>query len=1107
MQDEIENVTHDSTKKISNPFSTGGGGFQFESQVQASFVVLMLADGYAPCMPCWPISKIKLQGKFAGYSTDDLIVFVKKEGEERKLLGQIKHSINITDNDPTFGDVIKAAWADFNNTSLFRKGKDAIALITGPLSEKDINDVRTILEWARCSENADEFFYKVQLANFSSKSKQNKLEAFRANIKEANNKTPVENEDLFEFLKNFHLLGYDLDIKAGVILPFVHTLIGQYSPDDVVNLWSRIIVEVQDTNKCAGTILKENLPEDVRSAFQKQISVSMPEKFFVKGVEQEQPEKSNWKQGLDIGSLVAANLVGGWNEQNKNDIEIIQKLTNKTYDAWVPAIKSILLKTGSPLSQKNGTWYIKDRRMLWENVVTKIFDDDLDKFVECAVEVLKERDPKFDLPAKDRWAAASYGKSLRFSLEIRKGIAESLALIAAHPEALIKCSKTKAIDLPRVVLRKIFENVDANLWGSLDNLLPVLAEAAPREFLSVVETELKKSPCPFWELFSQEENSLFGQNYLNGLFRALEVLAWDPEYIVRVCMILGELSNYNGWRKSSIRPLNSLIEILLPWYPQTVATIEKRQVVIKTLIMESPNIAWELLIALLPNQAQVSTGTSKPVWRKTIPDDHKVEVSKEEYFKQVTFLAEEAFAISKSNIEKLEQLIGYMDDLPSPVFDKILEYLGSNTVCGKPESERIGIWDSLTDLIIKHRRFSDAQWAMNSETVSKIENVAAKLAPVDPLNLYRRLFNHEDYELYEENGNWQEQRQKLEEDRNLAINKILDKGSLDAVICFAEKVKFPFKVGFTLGIIAIDETDQLILPLFLINEKKELEDLAGGYVRGRQSKQGWLWVDGLKKMKWTHSQIARLFTNLPFEEENWNRVQALLESDEREYWLKTDIRPYEKDCDYGKAVSKLIQYQRPYAAIYCLYQMLLEKRILDSSQCIEALNAAISSTETSYLANAYNIVKIIQYLQNDPKIERDKICQIEWAYLPLLEGAHGATPKFLEENLAANPSFFCEVISIVYRSTIDTSSHDDLDENKKAIALNAWKLLNGWKFVPGKLTDGQFSEEAFKKWIQFVRDKAESSGHLEVALLHIGMVLVYGPPDEGGLWINKTIAS
>ena len=66
-----------SDKQLSNPFSTGGGGVHFEAHVQASFVVLMLTGGFAPCMPNWPISKIKLQGKFAGYDTDDLIVFVE----------------------------------------------------------------------------------------------------------------------------------------------------------------------------------------------------------------------------------------------------------------------------------------------------------------------------------------------------------------------------------------------------------------------------------------------------------------------------------------------------------------------------------------------------------------------------------------------------------------------------------------------------------------------------------------------------------------------------------------------------------------------------------------------------------------------------------------------------------------------------------------------------------------------------------------------------------------------------------------------------------------------------------------------------------------------
>ena len=136
-----------SGKQLSNPFSSGGGGGHFEEHVQASFVALMLTGGFAPCLPNWPIRKIKLQGKFAGYDTDDLIIFVENPGgdQERKILGQIKHSISITENDKVFAEVIQAAWNDFNNDSLFSRGKDVIALITGPLSATDINDVRTVV--------------------------------------------------------------------------------------------------------------------------------------------------------------------------------------------------------------------------------------------------------------------------------------------------------------------------------------------------------------------------------------------------------------------------------------------------------------------------------------------------------------------------------------------------------------------------------------------------------------------------------------------------------------------------------------------------------------------------------------------------------------------------------------------------------------------------------------------------------------------------------------------------------------------------------------------------------------------------------------------------
>ena len=146
-------------KQLSNPYSTGGGGVNFETRVQALFAVLMLTGGFAPCLPSWPIKKIKLQGKYAGYETDDFIAFVSDWNTEKevKLLAQIKHSISITEGDTIFGEVIHAAWRDFCNPSLFTQGKDVIALITGPLSATDIDSARRILELARDSEDSSDF--------------------------------------------------------------------------------------------------------------------------------------------------------------------------------------------------------------------------------------------------------------------------------------------------------------------------------------------------------------------------------------------------------------------------------------------------------------------------------------------------------------------------------------------------------------------------------------------------------------------------------------------------------------------------------------------------------------------------------------------------------------------------------------------------------------------------------------------------------------------------------------------------------------------------------------------------------------------------------------
>src|SRR5205085_8812077 len=141
-------------------------------------------------------------------------------------------------------EVIQAVWSDFKNEGVFNPAYDIFALISGPLSALDVENARTILEWARHTENAKEFLDKVNLAKFSSDAKRNKLQAFRSQLKKANDGIELSDDELWQFLKSFHLLGYDLDIKSGVALSLVLSHISQFTDTNISELWATVAREV-----------------------------------------------------------------------------------------------------------------------------------------------------------------------------------------------------------------------------------------------------------------------------------------------------------------------------------------------------------------------------------------------------------------------------------------------------------------------------------------------------------------------------------------------------------------------------------------------------------------------------------------------------------------------------------------------------------------------------------------------------------------------------------------------------------------------------------------------------------------------------------------------
>lgn len=63
-------MAKNSISKISNAFSTGGGGVNFEQQIQAMFLLSLLIDGFCPAMN-EQTKKVHFQAKHLGY--DEMI--------------------------------------------------------------------------------------------------------------------------------------------------------------------------------------------------------------------------------------------------------------------------------------------------------------------------------------------------------------------------------------------------------------------------------------------------------------------------------------------------------------------------------------------------------------------------------------------------------------------------------------------------------------------------------------------------------------------------------------------------------------------------------------------------------------------------------------------------------------------------------------------------------------------------------------------------------------------------------------------------------------------------------------------------------------------------
>jgi hypothetical protein len=820
------------------------------------------------------------------------------------------------------------------------------------------------------------------------------------------------------------------------------------------------------------------------------------------------PPYATWESA----SLIAqAGLAGKWDGTSPADRAALEQLLGKGYGEWIEKLRPSSLRSDSPLIQIDEKWCFLARGEAWGALGNRITDADLERFEETAVKVLGERDPRFDLPKEERHAAAIHDKVLQHSRHLRNGIAETLALLGSRPDALSSCTHGKANVTAKLVVRKLLNDATWNQWASLDSHIVLLAEAAPDEFLDAVEAALENlDDTPFHELFAQEGGSVLGGwNYMSGLLWALETLAWNPDYLSRVAVILADLASFDPGGNWANRPANSLVDIFLPWHFQTIAPFEKRRKVIETVLREHSDVGWKLLLALLPHSHGSTSGCHRPTWRDYIPRDWKSGVLRTEYWDQVTAFTDLAVALARQSTDKLQELINRLPDLPRAAHESLLAHLGSTEILGLPEAERLSLWEKLEDLVRQHRKFADADWALSKEAINKIEEAANKLAPETPELRFHHLFSDRDFDLFDEKGDYEYQRRRLDEARQVAAKTILGAGALAGVLEFANEVTAPYEVGRALGSIASDEIEAEVLPSMLNEPPNSTSGrFVAGFVWARYWGRKWNWVDAVLERDWKAQEKAAFFIRLPFEDEVWQRVGTHLGvSDEGLYWKDAWVNPYGPDRDLTVAIEKLLQYGRPSHALLCVARTVDTAGAFSESLAIKSLIAVLETPGSIDQLDNYRTVEVIKRLQQSKTADQAALFKIEWNFLPWLDRFSTGSPVTLERKLSADPAFFAEVVGLVFRSRSDEQPrNEEPDKQKKYLARNGYKLLSEWQRVPGTQDDGRFDVDAFNKWIAEARRITEETGHAEVAQIQIGHVLTRAPADPGGLWIHETVA-
>ena len=785
-------------------------------------------------------------------------------------------------------------------------------------------------------------------------------------------------------------------------------------------------------------------------------------------------------------SIDCLRLLGSWDENNEADRLAVSSLCGKPYPEAIRELTNDLYAGRFTLS--GSIWHVADRMSALASVGVHLTGNYLKSLVKPLVDIVSSVDQMYAMPEAQRIMANVQNVSRGCSEAIRTGVASLCALIGNNLDSLPNCPKRDVEALLYEVMSSVLCSDYWEVLASSDCVEYLFAQASPSIYLSCIERGMNEHGA-IEEFLGQQTGGFFPTYMGQGLISGIRLAAMREENLSRAISLLELLAKFTNHAKDAV------VAILLPWHPQTDASVSIRKGMGRHLSRSSEQPMWEAFLDLLPNATQSIDVLQRPGFMDVADYSRTVDLS--EYWDISRDYCSSALSAASSNPVRLLDVANKIVCFNNA--GMMEEFCGtlSGSCLDLDELQRYRLWSSLLSYINRCNKYSNAKWVPNSGDLNKLRVLAEAVKPDDAYYSALRNCTLADYDLVGGYKGYEQTHKEAVKQRAESLETLVDSSNLSVVRHLLTDGAKGSLIGGALATIELsnEAVKSLLVMIEGVNEHADEYEMIREFVYEGFSQSGWSWIDALPLDGLSHGSLSELYAILPLTAETWARAEDALGEDVSLFWEKASgLCDFKNTNEAEHCVKELLRANRIAAATHVLWLAIEDGYGVDPGIVSDVLEATTTADQSSL--DEYQIGNLLDYLEK--KAPNDQLWNLEFRFARLLEERPDA---YLYKQLSKCPELFIEVIKLAYGR----------EEDEAALSGYArWMIISsvfgGWRICPGQDDLDTFDDDRFADWVDIVRGMADDQRIAERVESHIGQNLFYAPQGPEGLALPRAVA-